>query len=175
MKYQVAMLSAAVLAATIGANTGSDRHNETAPKDPVSAVASPAAPDTRARLPEEKLFRASDILAYNQLPANHDCAMALAAVNRLAMNAVMVPYPIRVECQAGVMRLSGHVPAPYYCTLAENLVRKISGVYEVQNDLVVAGVGRGTAHELNPDTSWEAELAEKTLAYDLAVKSEISI
>lgn len=115
---------------------------------------------------EAPAARRMEIVTYDELPADHDCAIALAATHRLALNAAMASHPVHVKCHGGVVTLRGHVPVGYLCALAENTVRQVAGVIDVRNDLTTGGPDVAGASGLR---TWDVELAEKKLNYDLAV------
>lgn len=64
-------------------------------------------------------------------------AMALAAEARLLNSPYVELRHVSCEFNHGVLRLRGHVPRYYLKQIAQNLVSRLSGVVEVDNQLDV--------------------------------------
>ena len=83
---------------------------------------------------------AAGALAAGKKPANDDELYDLV-IRKLADDPVVKGGALKVDVHEGVVTISGKVETDQQKAKAEKIVKKISGVKQVQNQLVVVGKG----------------------------------
>jgi hyperosmotically inducible protein len=86
------------------------------------------------------LVLATGALASSKKPANDDQLYDLV-IRKLADDPVVKGGALKVDVHDGVVTISGKVETDQQKAKAEKIVKKISGVKQVDNQLVVVGKG----------------------------------
>lgn len=83
-----------------------------------------------------------------QVPFNHDQHLANEIKDALLRQTESAGIDIHVSAEDGAIRLSGVVDVLAHKTAAEEIVRKIPGVYHIDNDITVANEETATDKDL---------------------------